>query len=54
MFNPSDLDQQQVFGYIFISDKMKQSFQENEDESHSVGLSWVQPGSLQPFSKPTS
>ncbi|XP_069677826.1 AKT-interacting protein isoform X2 [Periplaneta americana] len=27
---------------------------ENEEESSSLGLSWVQPGSLQPFSKPTS
>lgn len=27
---------------------------ENEDESHSRGLSWVQPGSLQSFSKPNS
>ncbi|XP_023707713.1 protein crossbronx homolog [Cryptotermes secundus] len=27
---------------------------ENEQESSSAGLSWVQPGSLEPFSKPTS
>ncbi|XP_021923601.1 protein crossbronx homolog isoform X2 [Zootermopsis nevadensis] len=27
---------------------------DNEDEPSSLGLSWVQPGSLQPFSKPTS
>lgn len=25
---------------------------QNEEEARPLGLSWVQPGSLQPFSKP--
>ena len=58
VYNPPTIDDPHYIAFDpYISelhDSIKQEIYEpkEEDENKALGLSWVQPGSLQPFSKP--